>query len=312
MHYQGVTYAATPGAIMCVTQLYYALRQEGLLPEDLVWEDLDTFISMQGSEAFFVGNQPPTDREGHYKNFIISLGISTSSWAPPKRKNKKANIHAGTRRNMKFMAFTSLKTNNRIVSSAGDQPPSTAEVIQNVLQSGRRHALLDGKGHVRPGMKTKAPEAASFWPDEHTPAGLIRTLAEDINAEVADLDFDIFTLHNKTWDLLQRMRDHTRELYDQLPLIVGYVLATAAGRIDVNAGPPQAQRDDLLLVAGRIMRQFLEEGHGRVVKDLAAKDLNIHKRVEDLEFEDDDPSAINYMKRKIDKQSLTGPICPVQ
>ena len=119
------------------------------------------------------------------------------------------------------------------------------------------------------------------------------------------------------------MRDCIRELYgplidlavprpDQLPLIFGYVVATAAGRIDVNAGPPQAQRDDLLLVAGRIMRQFLEEGHGRAVKDFAAKDVDIHKRMEGLEFEDDDPSAINYIKRKINKESLTGPECPVQ
>ena len=160
MHYQGVTYAATPSAIMCVTQPYYALRQEGLLPEDLVWEDLETFISMQGSETFFIGNQPPTDSEGHYKNFGLSLGISTNNWAPSKRKNKKVNIHAGNRRNMKFMGFTSLKTNYSIVPSAGDQPPSAAEVIQHVLESGRRHALLDGKGHVRPGMKAKAPEAA--------------------------------------------------------------------------------------------------------------------------------------------------------
>jgi hypothetical protein len=58
---------------------------------------------------------------------------------------------------MKSKGFTPLMTNNRIVPSAGYQPPSTTEVIQHILQSGRRHALLDG---MRPGMKTKPAVAA--------------------------------------------------------------------------------------------------------------------------------------------------------
>jgi hypothetical protein len=142
------------------------------------------------------------------------------------------------------------------------------------------------------------------------PAGLIRTLALDINAEVADLNLDICTRHNKAWDLVQRLRDHTRELYgplidlsvprpDQRPLILGYIFATAAGRVDVNAGPPQEQRDDLLLAAGRIMRQFQEEGHGSVVKDRAAKEVDVHERVEGLECEEDDVISRGILIRRV-------------
>ena len=43
-HREAVKYAATPGAVMCVTQLYHALRQTELLSEE--WKDLQTLWDM--------------------------------------------------------------------------------------------------------------------------------------------------------------------------------------------------------------------------------------------------------------------------
>ncbi|RFU75812.1 hypothetical protein TARUN_6427, partial [Trichoderma arundinaceum] len=42
LHSCGGPYAATPGALLGVTQLYHALRQEKLLADNLAWNDLET------------------------------------------------------------------------------------------------------------------------------------------------------------------------------------------------------------------------------------------------------------------------------
>ncbi|XWW97816.1 hypothetical protein V2A60_005803 [Cordyceps javanica] len=54
----GVPYAAAPGALVGVVQLYHALHHEGLLAEDCVWEDLRTLWTLQGDASFFVGDCP--------------------------------------------------------------------------------------------------------------------------------------------------------------------------------------------------------------------------------------------------------------
>lgn len=141
-HYEGVNYAAVPGAVMCTAQLYHALKQEALLAEEPKREDLDEFMTMQGRKTFFMGN-PPTDFEGYFKNFCQTLGLSTTNWAPNKRKGKP-KTSAATQRKMKFRGWVSLLIRDRF-SSHVDRRPISSEVVENLLEFGRTGKVPDGE-----------------------------------------------------------------------------------------------------------------------------------------------------------------------
>lgn len=82
-------------------------------------------------------------------------------------------------------------------------------------------------------------------------------------------------MHDKCWELMMRLRDafvsvvgadFTRQYTAQqsnLPFVVGFVFATAAGKnVDGKAG---VASDQLLVLAAETTATFLEEGNGRVI-----------------------------------------------
>lgn len=156
LHYTGVQYAAIPGAVMCITQLYHALRQEKLLPAEMAWEDLDVFWKMQGNPTFFVGD-PPTDREGYYKNHLLTIGVSASDWAKGMPKGK-LYVNFANRRYMKFKGWVSSKTNQRLAPT-GPRPPLSSECIGMILEDGGQQEGMDGRGHKLPEGKQSVEEA---------------------------------------------------------------------------------------------------------------------------------------------------------
>jgi hypothetical protein len=117
---------------------------------------------MQGNAAFFVGD-PPMTREGYFRNYCLSLGVSASNWAPAKRKGKgKVNVNTANRRNMKFNGWVSLTVDRRLVST-GERPALSADLVEGILVEGRRHEVMDGKGHIQPELKDRPKdEMVSF------------------------------------------------------------------------------------------------------------------------------------------------------
>lgn len=150
LHSSGGPFAATPGALLGVTQLYHALRQEKLLAEDLEWEDLETLRKLQGQPSFFVGDLP-TNREAYFKNYCLSIGTSVTNWAP-NRRNSKLKINSANRRNLKYTGYVSLSTNLRLEHPGARQPwsPSAVEVV---LNEGVRKQYTDSREHFQTEFK---------------------------------------------------------------------------------------------------------------------------------------------------------------
>ncbi|KAH7109943.1 hypothetical protein EDB81DRAFT_832677 [Dactylonectria macrodidyma] len=309
LHLSGVTYAATPGGVMCTTQLYHALRQEKLLSDQFAWEDLETFWKMQGDSAVFVGD-PPTNREDYFKNYCLCIGVSASNLAPTKRKGK-VNVNTANRRNMKFKGWVSLVINRRLAPT-GERPPLSSDLIEGILIEGRRHEALDGKGHIRPEVKEKAKNETI---DSVTlsPTVLIRKLALNIHAEIPDIVFNYFTMHNSAWNFLTELKEEFTSLLgvgflqyipteDKLPYVVGYVFSTAAGRRGLTSDDKGEAVDAGIDAAARVMRKFLEDGHGRVVKEQAETEVE-PEELKDAEFGDLDPWRLDRLMTKIKKES---------
>ncbi|UPK99330.1 hypothetical protein LCI18_010265 [Fusarium solani-melongenae] len=270
-HISGVRYAAHSGGLMVTTQLYHALHNEKLLLEEVVWEDLDEFWKRQGNSAFFVGD-PPTDREGYFRNYCLSIGMSASNWAPTKRQGK-VNVNTANRRNLKFNGWVSLTMKNRLVPT-GDRPPLSADIIEGILLDGRRHEIMDGKGHVRPELKEKTEEDR---------------LALDVHDDVPKITFDLFTLHNTIMGP-EFLKCVPRE--ELLPYVAGYVFSTAAGRQDIET------KTELINAAGRFVEGFLAKGKGRVVKE-GSKATVKPQEVSNIQFNATEPWGLDQLMSEL-------------
>jgi hypothetical protein len=107
------------------------------------------------------------------------------------------------------------------------------------------------------------------------PISLTHWLAATIEAEIPNLPFDYFTMHGLCWALMLRLKDpfdtatgaaFTKQWSAQkhnLPFVVGFVFATAAGRQNITQ--LAVPTDRLLMLATETMERFLEEGNGEVV-----------------------------------------------
>lgn len=190
-HREGAKYAATPGAVMCATQLYHALRESQLLSEE--WKDLQTLWDMQGNSTYFIG-EPPKDFEGHWKNYLLSIGASATNWASGKRNTKIKETKANVRQ-MKFKGPVSSWMASRIATE-GDQRAMTAETIENAIEEGERdHSSL-----------------ASVAPTIRRQTHVIQKLATALQAEAPEITFDYFTMHDLCWELMERMKEQFRPI----------------------------------------------------------------------------------------------------
>ncbi|KAJ4308456.1 hypothetical protein N0V84_012091 [Fusarium piperis] len=291
-HVSGVRYAAHSGGLMVTTQLYHALHNEKLLPEEVVWEDLDEFWERQGNSAFFVGD-PPMDREGYFRNYCLSLGVSASNWANNKRKGK-VNVNTANRRNLKFNGWVSLAMKERLVP-AGERPALSADMIEGILLKSRRHEIMDGKGHIRPELKERAK-------DDEASLGRTWTLLTELKEEFTRIIGPEFLKYIPREELL--------------PYVVGYVFSTAAGRRDIET---KSESVDILIdAAAKYVGEFLAEGSGRVVKE-GSKAKVKSRDVADLEFNKPDPWRLDKLMSDIQKgfanmggRGQGGEECPMQ
>ncbi|KAF4415797.1 hypothetical protein FACUT_13110 [Fusarium acutatum] len=170
LHGCSVQTAAYSDGLMCTTQLYHALRQEGHVPKGQAWEDLEEYWGYQGNACFFVGD-PPKD---------------LTNWAPNRRsiwptENKK------NARNMKYDALTSMTLHNRIRVEGPREPWMTADV-EGLLTQGREEDTLDGKRHVPAALRKKAQED-NLEAVSNTPSGLIEQVAQVVNKQIFRIAF---------------------------------------------------------------------------------------------------------------------------
>ncbi|KAM0337025.1 hypothetical protein ACHAPQ_003524 [Fusarium lateritium] len=301
LHHSGLTKAAYNGGLMVTTQLYHALQQEGRLA-DLKWEDLEALWKFQGDATFFVG-KPPEDREGYFRNFGLSMGLSAANWAT-NRRSPQPSEYKRNQRNMKIDGWVSLSLNNRI---ATDNPrePWTAVTVEELLIEGRRNETLDGKGHVIKDLSSKDKEVEAMTrnskkkrftniyqlePVPKTPSGVVDELAQVLQKEIPRLTFNYFNMHYTAWGLLTKLKEAFTEAMgpsflryvpneDQLPFVVGYVFSTAAGHGSMDVQERGLSNDALLDIATTVVREFLEDGKGRLIKEASEQ----HVELEDVE-----------------------------
>lgn len=185
-----MTYAAVPGAVMYTTQSYHALRQEKLPSYE--WVDIQILWNMQGNSAYFVG-ESPKDFERHWKNYLISIDTSLTNWASTKRNNK-VKVTNATRRLLQYKERTSMWIASHIATDR-DGRLLNVQAIDDAIKAGEQ------------ARSRHDPVNTSFGLRQNS---VIHRLAAAIEAEIKDITFDYFTLHDLCCDLLEDMKDECR------------------------------------------------------------------------------------------------------
>ncbi|KAM3452244.1 hypothetical protein MY3296_004682 [Beauveria thailandica] len=282
LHMEGLRYAAAPGALVGVVQLYHALRREGLVPEDCVWQDLKMLWRLQGNASFFVGDLPTT-KEAYFSNYCLSIGTSVTHWAAAQSRRKtknKVNVHSANRRNLKPLAHLSLAVSHRL-ERPGARAPWSAAAVREVLSLSLTQRFTDSRSHIAPEAKAEVEEAKLRWA-ALLPAGLIHEVAGMVESEWYFLTrFNFFTMHNEAWLFLERLQaglvagpglgsapppPRGYGNAQMLPFVSGVCFAAAAGQ-SLDRAQTVPTSDAPLRTAAAVLQKFVREGHGRRMDD---------------------------------------------
>lgn len=269
LHNAGVQYMAKPGVALHTVQLYEAVRQHQQEHNSLVvtkWPEIECLISMQGRRAFFVGSEPPSTPEAHFKHYCLSRGVSPTNWLPTsaRRKGKRGEVpvkmsQAG-HRELHFLAPMSHWCAGRI----GKLGRVNTEVVYQVMHANRWSEKSQGKSEDK--SNTSTGLGSDFGPIEGeeakggqykakgklaspvlSMADIVSHVAYAVQDELADLEFNYFDLHQAADGLLRWVRDNaddmglpqelcaTKDIVD----VVGVVFAVVAGRVTSGSGEAQ-------------------------------------------------------------------------
>ncbi|KAF5234223.1 hypothetical protein FAUST_7749 [Fusarium austroamericanum] len=289
-HQTGVRYAARPGALLHAVQLCTAVRQQQQehLASVLEWPDLDRLIAMQELQAFFVGMEPPTSPQAHFKNYCMSRGVSPANWlAAAKRcKGKGGKVllqrsRAGFR-GLRFRSPVSLYYAARIQKhaiSASRRSACSADEMQQILEASggfklqqqeqvringgagnESQAKAAADGNIKPEVKAAAARI------HLNPPQIVHYFAHAIETEIPDLVFNYFVMHEMAQELLERLQAQAD--YIGLPLIshamtdvadtVGLVFAIAATEVAPMSGQSQEVLDKVAVVMGEYVVNQLD------------------------------------------------------
>lgn len=235
----GIRYAAGPGAILRAVQLYTSVRQQQQQQQQEnpvplpARADIDRLIAMQRFQAF-VGTGPPSSPQAHFKNYCRSRGVSPANWlaAANRRKGKRGKVLVRMSRagicELKFRAPASWWCASRVGKLATAGParrPWTAEIVQQVLEASDWFKMQEEESAEKDGAAANKSEAgaaaysktkakAKGAPARPTPGApqLMRHVAHVIQAEISELLFNYFTMHDTVQGLLEQARGQADDI----------------------------------------------------------------------------------------------------
>ncbi|RYP82500.1 hypothetical protein DL770_005560 [Monosporascus sp. CRB-9-2] len=278
-HESGTIFTMAWGATLYTGHLYHAMRREALL-EAARWDDMELLLALQGANGFFVGD-PPRDVERDFKNYCLCMGYSAANWVPPSRQKKGQRRALASKtgpRSLKTQADVSMRFMQLLGTEQGGG--MTAEDVKLILaasqwtetREGDQIAMEKESSRTKPSASSKATgkRKDELKKEEATPAEFVLKLALALQAEVAEVSFDYFSMHITCWTMLESIRKaldgKLRELFapdyledaSQLPFVVGYIFMAAARK---EVWPGVEPLDLMRMAVPPVVRVIERRGH---------------------------------------------------
>lgn len=278
--------------------LYNAVRQEKLLGK--VWMDMEVMFAMQSTEVFFVGDSP-SSLEEYDRRFMLSIGVSATSFASNRRKNTSIASAKGPRslkelgsvwrlfggrycNNDRAVTFTSesikLIIESKMDDDDKDENPSAPNTQPAATNRDARKVKIAKSGSLLRKRKRS--------PSSMQALDFLEDITNALHAESFELSLDYLQMHRTCWQLLRHVNDKCKpkllEMYGggylekecQLPFVVGYIFmaATNTSALAKHLLPKLNGEvtSRLLATAGVAIAEFLEKEGG----DAQAKALGMN------------------------------------
>ncbi|KXT00772.1 hypothetical protein AC578_2944 [Pseudocercospora eumusae] len=244
----------------------YALAQ---IHTQIDWPDMEYLIGLHGQQHLFYGGRPVTILEC-CKKFALSIGMSAQLSAKD-RHNKRHISARGFQlavRQYRPHAIPSDLFNFRynvirMRAGAPEGPQADLPALDLLLEFQKRikHARL---------VKSES-QSAYVVP-------LLSRVQTAVAADVKHLSFDLFAMHQRCWNFLQRLRN---EMHDDLALI-NRLTNTALSQADLRA-----TRDMIVTIFNMLELYSEKHGHETPQSRLESRILNsVESTVQDIVMED--------------------------
>ena len=283
----GIDFANAWGSIMYAGHLYNATRQEKFLPK--MWTDMEMLIALQSPEKFFIGDAP-TDPEGYFKRFCLSMGYSATAFARNRRNGARLASARGPRGLSPLCPVGALFA-GRYCRNEGNVT-WTPDTIKPIIEA-KAYEDSDDENSEKISSKIKIAVSSSLIRKPKRSSECIRTtdfledLANVLDAETFELSIDYLRVHQFCWKLLRKVNDACKpqllemvgagylEKENQLPFVVGYIFMAATHTSQVanllrakRAGFEVSSR--LLVTAAIVLEGMIDNGAGEIESRIIA------------------------------------------
>jgi len=276
MYELGITVMNCWGSVTASAHLHNALESEGEIDTDS-WGDMDIIQSFLGKSNFFVGD-PPTDREGYNRRYVLQIGYSASAISSQGNLKHKLKSRSGAQL-IKSSAPVSSMFKNRYTRGAS-QINFSAEDVEEIISRRQWESVeretnagviqmfsaCDPKGRERGNQRKKATEGGKVKAEE-----LMVPLASALTGELTEFGFPYIYMHHMTWEILNTIKSACDPILrrlngtaqveheHQLPLIVGYIF-------DALCQDLERDEKELMRTAADVFERVMQKGIGAGVK----------------------------------------------
>jgi hypothetical protein len=261
----GIVLVNAWGSLPTVLHLYNAVQHESPNDDFPRWEDLEAVINIHSKEIIFVGDYPGNPAE-YLKRFCLMMGWSASIFAANSREGRNTNRTQTPASKRGPREITTISAITDIFGSQYCKGDARSDVTFHRIQRLLCASL------------NKQQLASPFLP-----VPFISALQEAVQTDILALNIDYFALHMRCWNLLREIQSTLHEDFvkfiqtsdylekeSQLPFMVGYVFAIAAGsdktaEIYTLSSPGAEVKSRTLLKAAEVAKTLvLKEGRAEI------------------------------------------------
>jgi hypothetical protein len=205
IQWEGILLVNSITTILSVAHLYNAVQVEGYLPKDKPWQDLDYVLNIHSSQDIFVGGRP-TNIEDAAVRMSMAQGISPETFAKNRRSVGPKYSRKGSRE---------LDAVCPVAGAFRDQYCSGASAeLSTQLAEDLVHQLAFKELKTKKEISKKLLASLRSRGFQLSLEAFVDHLAEALQLEAPQYQFDYFALHRRTWTMLEEIKDRIRPIVE--------------------------------------------------------------------------------------------------
>jgi hypothetical protein len=206
MQYEGILLVNSITTVVSIAHLYNAAQQEGYLSRDKPWQDLEFVLNVHSAQDIFVGGRP-TNTGDYAKRMALAQGVSPETFARNRRSLGPKFSKKGYRELNVVCPVAGAFSSRYCSGGSVDLSIQVAEELINqlALKEQKTRNTFSKKQLVQwksRGLKLRLEDFVDY-------------LAEALQAEAPQYQFDYFALHRRTWNMLKSIKEKIHPIVDK-------------------------------------------------------------------------------------------------